>query len=171
MRQEKTSLNEIASGSDALKTARSEPIQAELPARQSMDFIRSLALDMPIQNYVEAPAEQSMNIEKMLEAQLEAEVKKIEKPVDQIDTVTVDIPLMIRLLEYAREDAKTDMDLHDVAEKLIALSKEHQVLSMDQYDLIMNSKQGGNDDYPQPAFSGEPQNESVDLLKKLAGIK
>jgi hypothetical protein len=28
------------------------------------------------------------------------------------DTITVDVPLFIRLLEYAREDAKTDMDLH-----------------------------------------------------------
>lgn len=33
------------------------------------------------------------------------------------DKITVDVPLFIRLLEYAREDAQTDMDLHNVAEK------------------------------------------------------
>jgi len=27
------------------------------------------------------------------------------------DKITVDVPLFIRLLEYAREDAKTDIDL------------------------------------------------------------
>lgn len=170
MSQEKTFLNEIADDADALKTARSEPIQQQQPI-QSMDFIRSLVLDMPVQNYKDTAAEPTMNIEKILETQLEAEVKKLEKPADAIDTVTLDIPLMIRLLEYAREDAKTDMDLHDVAQQLIALSKEHSVLSMDQYDSIMTNKQGGNDDYPQPSFSGEPQTESVDLLKKLAGIR
>jgi hypothetical protein len=31
------------------------------------------------------------------------------------DIIKLDIPLLIRLLEYAREDAKTDMDLHNVA--------------------------------------------------------
>jgi hypothetical protein len=35
------------------------------------------------------------------------------------DIIKVDVPLFIRLLEYAREDAQTDMDLHDVAENII----------------------------------------------------
>ena len=55
-----------------------------------------------------------------------------------IDSVTLDIPLLIRLLEYAREDAKTDMDLHLIAEKLIVLSQENGVLSMEDYDTIVN---------------------------------
>ena len=49
MSPNKTSLNEIASGSDAIKTARNEPIQQAETPRQSMDFIRSLVLDIPIQ--------------------------------------------------------------------------------------------------------------------------
>ena len=36
--------------------------------------------------------------------------------VDKADVVAFDIPLLIRMLEYAREDAKTDMDLHKVVE-------------------------------------------------------
>lgn len=59
---------------------------------------------------------------------------------DAVDTVTLDIPLIIRLFEYAREDAKTDMDLHNVTEKLIALSKETDVLTMDQYDAIVGEQ-------------------------------
>ena len=50
------------------------------------------------------------------------------------DKVTVDIPLFIRLLEYAREDAKTDMDLHNVAEKAIASSENGKTLTMADYD-------------------------------------
>lgn len=68
---------------------------------------------------------------------------------DEVDTVTLDIPLMIRLLEYAREDAQTDMDLHNVAEQLIALSKEVGSLSMDQYDAIVGSTE-------EPAPAAEP---------------
>jgi hypothetical protein len=52
------------------------------------------------------------------------------------DEITVDVPLLIRLLEYAKEDAKTDMDLHNVAERLIKLSGQG-CLSMDQYDAIV----------------------------------
>lgn len=59
---------------------------------------------------------------------------------DEVDTVTMDVPLLIRLLEYSREDAKTDMDLHNVTEMLISLSKEYNVLSMDQYDAIVGNQ-------------------------------
>jgi len=63
---------------------------------------------------------------------------------DVVDTVTVDVPLLIRMLEYAREDAQTDMDLHNVTEKMIELAK-HGALSMDQYDAIV----GGQDNMGQ----------------------
>jgi hypothetical protein len=54
------------------------------------------------------------------------------------DEITMDVPLLIRLLEYAREDAKTDMDLHNVAEQLIKLSGQG-CLSMEQYEQIVGS--------------------------------
>lgn len=59
------------------------------------------------------------------------------KKENPIDTITLDVPLMIRLLEYAREDAKTDMDLHKVAENLIQLSKEGRLLDMTDYNSIV----------------------------------
>lgn len=49
------------------------------------------------------------------------------------DVIRVDVPLMIRLLEYAREDAKNDMDLHAVAKHMISLSETGNVLTMDDY--------------------------------------
>lgn len=55
---------------------------------------------------------------------------------DKVDTVTLDVPLLLRMLEYAKEDAKTDMDLHVVSEKMIALSKSKPKLTMSDYDRI-----------------------------------
>ena len=67
--------------------------------------------------------------------------KKEIKESNQPDAITVDVPLLIRLLEYAREDAKTDLDLHNVAERLIALSTSSDVLGMEQYDEIVATEQ------------------------------
>jgi hypothetical protein len=70
------------------------------------------------------------------------------------DKITVDVPLFIRLLEYAREDAKTDMDLHTVTENAIKLSEIGKTLTMAQYDEIVKN----------------PQQELQERLKKLANI-
>jgi hypothetical protein len=57
-----------------------------------------------------------------------------------IDTITVDVPLLMRLLEYAREDATDDMALHDLTQNLIKFSKEYDTLSMDHYDGIVGDQ-------------------------------
>ena len=75
------------------------------------------------------------------------------------DKVTVDIPLFIRLLEYAREDAKTDMDLHNVAEKAIAASETGKTLTMADYDSLVV----GN--------SEDQQMDEVKRMIELANIK
>jgi hypothetical protein len=59
---------------------------------------------------------------------------------DVVDTITMDVPLFIRMLEFAREDASTDMDLHDVAENAISLNKGKEFLSMEDYDSIIPSE-------------------------------
>jgi len=63
------------------------------------------------------------------------------KPIeDKIDTITMDVPLFLRTLEYAREDAKDDMDLHDVTEKAIKGTKQKGILSMVDYDDLTKQK-------------------------------
>jgi hypothetical protein len=64
--------------------------------------------------------------------------KALMGPENPIDTTTLDIPLLIRLLEYAKEDAQTDMDLHKVAENIISLSKEGKTLTMSDYNSIVS---------------------------------
>lgn len=56
---------------------------------------------------------------------------------NNIDVIKLDIPLFLRLLEYAKEDAKTDMDLHYVTENIIKLSQNEEVLTMKNYDNIV----------------------------------
>jgi len=51
-----------------------------------------------------------------------------------VDIVSMDVPLFIRMLEFAREDASTDMDLHDLAQKAIKMSGKGEPLSMVHYD-------------------------------------
>jgi hypothetical protein len=63
------------------------------------------------------------------------------------DVVSLNIPLLMRVIEYAKEDAKTDMDLHHVVEKMIELSQQGEPLSMDHYDAIVgDQKQIGYDE-------------------------
>jgi len=63
----------------------------------------------------------------------------IRESVDKKDTVSFDIPLLIRILEYTREDLKSDVDLHKMVENLISLRKKSP-LTMDDYDKIIKRK-------------------------------
>ena len=68
-----------------------------------------------------------------------AKKKTVQEEADAKDTVTMDIPLLIRVLEFIREDVKTDMDLHRVVENLIDLRTEG-VLTMEHYDRAVKIK-------------------------------
>jgi hypothetical protein len=69
---------------------------------------------------------------------------KHAKPLDEnsnpTDSISLDVPLFIRMLEYAREDAKTDMDLHDVTENALKLSTTGKILTMTDYNKIVSKK-------------------------------
>jgi hypothetical protein len=92
---------------------------------------------------------------------------------NKMDVISVDVPLFIRLLEFAREDATDDMMLHDVAEKLIEMCADGEIMQMEQYDEIVGSKED------KAATSGmnavedkmEPMSEVESRWYKIAGIK
>jgi hypothetical protein len=56
---------------------------------------------------------------------------------DPTDIIAMDVPLFIRMLEYAREDAEEDVDLHDVTERAIEATKLRGLLSMEDYESII----------------------------------
>jgi hypothetical protein len=74
------------------------------------------------------------------------------KSEDKVDTITMDIPLFLRMLEYSREDASQDTDLHDVTEKANRLGKERGILQMDDYEEIVGA--------------AEETNEATDYMKR-----
>jgi hypothetical protein len=96
---------------------------------------------------------------------------------NKMDVISVDVPLFIRLLEFAREDATDDMKLHDVAEKLIELCADGDIMQMEQYDEIVGTKVDGADTSGMNAVEDNmhPQNKNMNEINeqrwmKLAGI-
>ena len=87
--------------------------------------------------------------------------KTVKENTDATDHVTVDIPLLIRLFELVREDVKTDVDVHNVVEKMISM-KNNGVLSMADYEEIASGNRGVD--------SGQQPNAELESIKKLAGI-
>ena len=51
--------------------------------------------------------------------------------------VKLSIPLLIRLLEYAKEDAASDEDLHWITERIIKHSDKDKVLTMEHYTSLV----------------------------------
>ena len=54
-----------------------------------------------------------------------------------VKCIRMTVPLFIRLLEYAREDAKSDIDLHNVAERA---TQKAETLDMDEYGYLVGQK-------------------------------
>lgn len=125
-------------------------IADNIPKKKIKEAITDLVKEMLVEKHlttaeknkkediVKAMAKQGAPKDAKTYAIATAKAKKLaENEEDVIDTVTLDIPLFIRLLEYSKEDAQTDMDLHDVAEKAIALNKSKEMLSMEDYNTII----------------------------------
>jgi hypothetical protein len=90
-------------------------------------------------------------------------LRKEEK--DKTDTVTLNIPLMIRMLELAREDIKSDADLHKVIEKLISI-RDKGTLTMDDYDFVSKIQEA----YSLPTASDADHEHVKRHLSSVLGI-
>jgi hypothetical protein len=61
---------------------------------------------------------------------------------DKRDIISMDVPLFIRMLELAREDIKSDAELHKVVDRVI--DKKNKVLTMDDYDYFVQNMSFSN---------------------------
>jgi hypothetical protein len=52
------------------------------------------------------------------------------------DVIKLTVPLVIKLLEFAKEEAESDLDLHFIAENLVELSKRGEVIDMKDFKRI-----------------------------------
>lgn len=84
---------------------------------------------------------------------------KVGEEVSKTDTLTIDIPMFIRLMEYAREDAKTDMDLHNVTTNLLKI--KDKIISMADYDQVVVSSDVDAADAADESFKDK-------VMKKIA---
>jgi len=87
---------------------------------------------------------------------------------NMVDVITVDVPLFIRLLEFAREDATDDMKLHSVTEKLIEMCQDGDIMTMEQYDDIVGTKADGADTSGMNAVEDDmhPQNKNMNEINE-----
>lgn len=90
-----------------------------------------------------------------------------EEPADEIDTITMDIPLFLRMLEYAREDAKDDMDLHVVTKNALELNKGLEMLTMDNYTDIVGNE---NSEMGEPEENNMVELNEDDLGDAIVGL-
>lgn len=73
-----------------------------------------------------------------------------------IDVIKIDVPTFLRLLELAREDVKKDPDLHDLTQKVVALSQDKVVTMADYDEIVSFMKKQGEDE--------------LDRIRKLGGM-
>ncbi|MEI6568508.1 MAG: hypothetical protein WCR20_17645, partial [Verrucomicrobiota bacterium] len=105
--------------------------------KRDMDAIRKMASNRPV-------AEGEINEDDVVLSADRRKPKpgllsKPEQAMNPADTVKLDVPLLIRLLEFAKEDAADDMALHDLAEKLVAGCQRGRTLTMKDYDNLVPS--------------------------------
>jgi hypothetical protein len=67
---------------------------------------------------------------------------------DGEDVIKMDVPLFIRSQEYAREDAKSDADLHEFADNAIDLSQSGETLEMDDYNKLVPNQMADGGETP-----------------------
>lgn len=84
---------------------------------------------------------------------------------DKTDTVTMDVPLLTRVLEMAREDIKSDEELHVVVTKLIEMAK-NGTLSMENYKKLTEDKK-----LVVPTLKPRDPNHLILAAKKVAAGK
>jgi hypothetical protein len=73
-----------------------------------------------------------------------------------IDVIKIDVPTFLRLMELAREDVKQDPDLHDITQKVVAISQERVVTMKDYNEIVEFMKRQGD--------------EELDRIRKLGGM-
>jgi len=106
-----------------------------------LDVFGMKGIDKKLNNLIEFD-----DFDKTLKSKQQKATKRTEVGLDilneglSVNKITLDVPLFIRMLEYAKEDAKTDMDLHKVTENILDMSSDGKMLTMANYDSIVKIK-------------------------------
>jgi len=63
--------------------------------------------------------------------------RQIAEEVKEDQAVCVSVPLFIKILEWAREEAKTDEALHELTERLMDVNEDEWPADMDDYAYLV----------------------------------
>ena len=161
-------LDKIEQNFDKLKPSRksfisrygkdAEKVMRSVATKQSQSMDKNKIKEM-VKMALTKPQQEEINSEAYLSSR--KQMKEVSNPTD---TITMDVPLFLRMLEYAKEDAKTDMDLHDVTEKATTLSAEGRTLTMAHYNDIVGG--GELDEKKLTAAEKRKKEEIVKAMKK-----
>jgi hypothetical protein len=138
-------------GKDAEKVMRS------VATKQAKNMDKNKIKEM-VKAALTVPKQEEINSESYLSSR--KPMKEVSNPTD---TIKMDVPLFIRMLEYAREDAKTDMDLHDVTETATSLSSGGKTLTMSDYDTIV----GGGVELDEKKLTAAEKRKKEEIVKGM----
>lgn len=62
--------------------------------------------------------------------------------------IAMDVELFIRVLEWAREDAQSDVQIHDLAENAEQMTAEAGELTMQHYDELVSGLESPSEEIP-----------------------
>jgi hypothetical protein len=65
-------------------------------------------------------------------------LKTTVEEVFEYNSICCNVPLLIRLMEYAREEASSDIQLHLIAERMVKESENGELLTMEHYDKLIS---------------------------------
>lgn len=57
------------------------------------------------------------------------------------NTIWLDVPLMLRIMEYSKTEAKSDEELHEIVERMFEMCCDHKPLSMENYAAIVTPEE------------------------------
>ena len=97
----------------------------------------------------------------------------VEEPEENpVDVIRMDVPLFMRCLEFSREDAQDDADLHHLVEKAVELSKDGKTLTMDNYDELAGGvSEGIVDEAKDPNVNAEWKPVKQSTLKEGCPVR
>jgi len=117
----------------------------------------------------DAPAIGDVHVNRPLGSKEDEELKKSDK-------IAINVPLFIKLMEFAREEASEDEVLHAITERILELLSKEPELTMEDYDIIIGrlkkleqKDDPGTQEVESPESSEIFPNTSEEIHKRISG--
>lgn len=92
----------------------------------------------------------------------EYEDGEVDDDGDDSDVLVVDVPLAIRLMEWAHEEAADDNEIHEIVERMVTLTADtDSVLTMDHFEDIVGELADGEDLEGEGDFEQGPEDDDM----------